>query len=242
MGDCFPLPSIEELLVKVSGSVYFSTVDLISGHHQIQVDPETRHKTAFCAGDRLYEYNRLPFGLRNAPSHFSRLMAAILANLINSAVLVYLDDLIILGSTPHEYADNLIKVLDTLSKHNLKINLKKCSFFQKSVEFLGHCVSKEGVKPLFDKVQAIREFPRPRSPKEVSSFLGLVGYYRKFIQDFARISRPLDALRKTDKFEWTPEAEISFEELRGKLTSDDLFVYPRFDRPFLVTCDALTPL
>ena len=175
VGDSFPLPSIEELLVKVSGSVYFSTVDLKSGYHQIQVDPETRHKTAFCAGDRLYEYNRLPFGLRNAPSHFSRLMAAILANLINSAVLVYLDDLIILGSTPQEHADNLIKVLDTLAKHNLKINLKKCSFFQKSVEFLGHRISKEGVKPLFDKVQAIREFPRPRSPKEVSSFLGLVG-------------------------------------------------------------------
>ena len=165
-------------------------------------------------------------------------MAAILANLINSAMLVYLDDLIILGSTPQEHADNLIKVLDTLAKHNLKINLKKCSFFQKNVEFLGHEIGKEGVKPLFDKVQAIREFPRPSSPKEVSSFLGLVGYYRKFIRDFAKISRPLDALRKTDKFEWTPEAEISFEELRGKLTSDDLLVYPRFNWPFLVTCDA----
>ena len=172
--------------MKVSGSVYFSTIDLKSGYHQIQVDPETRHKTAFCAGDRLYEYNRLPFGLRNAPSHFSRLMAAILANLINSAVLVYLDDLIILGSTPQEHADNLMKVLDTFAKHNLKINLKKCSFFQKNVEFLGHEIGKEGVKPLFDKVQAIREFPRPRSPKEVSSFLGLVGYYRKSFEILRR--------------------------------------------------------
>ena len=114
-GDSFPLPSIEELLVKVSGSVYFSTIDLKSGYHQIQVDAKTRPKTAFCAGDRLYEHNRLPFGLKNASSHFSRLMAAILSNLINSAVLVYLDDLIILGSTPQEHADNLIKVLDTLS-------------------------------------------------------------------------------------------------------------------------------
>ena len=165
-------------------------------------------------------------------------MAAILSNLINSAVLVYLDDLIILGTTPQEHADNLIKVFDVLSKHNLKVNLKKCSFFQTSVEFLGHVVRREGIKLLFDKVQAIREFPRPRSPKEVSSFLGLVGYYRKFIRDFARISGPLDALRKADKFKWTKEAEAAFEELRRKLTSDDLLVYPRFDRPFLVTCDA----
>ena len=126
----------------------------------------------------------------------------------------------------------------SMSKHNLKINLKKCSFFQRSVEFLGHRVSREGVKLLFDKVQAIREFPRPHSPKEVSSFLGLVGYYRKFIRDFARISRPLDALRKADKFEWTNETEAAFEELRGKLTSDDLLVYRRFDCPLLVTCDA----
>ena len=156
-------------------------------------------------------------------------MAAIFSNLINSAVVVYLDDLIILGSTPQEHADSLIKVPDTLSKHNLKVNLKKCSFFQTSVKFLSHRISKEGVKPLFDKVQAIREFPRPRSPKEVSSFLGLVGYYTKFIRDFTRISRPLDALRKADKFEWTKETEAAFEELRGKLTSDDLLVYPHFD-------------
>ena len=237
-GDSFPLPSIEELLVKVSKSVYFSTIDLKSGYYQVHLDAKTKHKTAFCAGDRLYECNCLPFGLKNAQGHFSRLMAAILSNLINSAILVYLNDLIILGSTPQEHADNLIKVLDTLSKHNLKVNLKKCSFFQMSVEFLGHRISREGVKPLFDKVPAIHEFPRSRSPKEVSSFLGLVGYYRKFVRDFTRISRPLDALRKADKFEWTKEAEAAFEELRGKLTNNDLLVYPRFDRPFLVTCDA----
>ena len=152
IGDSFPLPSIEELLIKVSRSKYFSTLDLKAGYHQVHLDPETKHKTAFCVGDQLYEFNCLPFGLRNAPSHFSRLMVAILANLINSSVLVYLDDLIILGATPQEHADNLIRVIDVLSKHNLKINLKKCSFFRTSVDFLGHQVGSQGIKPLFDKV------------------------------------------------------------------------------------------
>ena len=161
IGDSFPLPSIEELLIKVSRSKYFSTLDLKAGYHQVHLDSETKHKTAFCVGDRLYEFNRLSFGLRNAPSHFSRLMVAILANLINSSVLVYLDDLIILGATPQEHADNLIRVIDVLSKHNLKINLKKCSFFRTSVDFLGHQVSSQGIKPLFDKVQAIKDFSRP---------------------------------------------------------------------------------
>ena len=238
IGDSFPLPSIEELLITVSRSKYFSTLDLKAGYHQVHLDSETKHKTAFCVGDQLYEFNRLPFGLKNAPSHFSRLMVAILANLINSSVLVYLDDLIILGATPQEHADNLIRVIDVLSKHNLKINFKKCSFFRTSVDFLGHKVGSQGIKPLFDKVQAIKDFSRPQNPKEVSSFLGLVGYYRKFIKDFAKISRPLDALRKAEKLEWTPEATAAFEELRQKLTEEDILVYPKFDRPFLVTCDA----
>ena len=238
VGDSFPLPSIEELLIKVSKSKYFSTLDLKAGYHQVHLDSETKHKTAFCVGDRLYEFNRLPFGLLNAPSHFSRLMVAILVNLINSSVLVYLDDIIILRATPQEHADNLICVIDVLSKHNLKINLKKCSFFRTSVQFLGHIVGSQGIKPLFDKVQAIKDFSRPRNPKEVSSFLGLVGYYKKFIKDFAQISWPLDALRKAEKFEWTPEADAAFEELRQKLTKEDILVYPKFDRPFLVTCDA----
>ena len=237
-GDSFPLPSIEELLVKVFSSVYFSCVDLKSGYHQVHLDEVTKHKTALSAGDRLYEYNRLPFGLKNAPCHSSKLMAAVLNNLIPTVVLVYLDGLIILGTTPEEHAHNLIKVLDVLSRHNLKINLKKCNFFQEKVEFLGPEINKEDIRPVFDKIKSIREFPRPRNPKEVSSPLGLVGYYRKFIRDFMRISRPLDALRKTDKFEWSAEAEEAFETLKNKLTSDDILFYPRFERPFLVTCDA----
>ena len=118
-GDSYPLPSIEELLIKVSSSSYFSCLDLKSGYHQVCLDPATKHKTAFTIGDRLYEHNRMPFGLKNAPAQFSRLMTSVLSNLINVSVLVYLYDLIIIGNTVEQHVENLVKVLDTLSKFNL---------------------------------------------------------------------------------------------------------------------------
>ena len=238
VGDSFPLPSIEELLLKVRNAKFFSTLDLKQGYHQITVNPSDRCKTAFTGGDVLYEYNRLPFGLKNGPSHFSRLVNAILAPIINSAVLVYLDDIIIVGDTIEEHTANLIKVLEILKKYNLKCSLKKCKFFQQSVEFLGHIVTPEGLRPVHDKISAIRNFPVPRNARDVSSFLGLSGYYRKFVHNYAFISRPLDRLRKSEKFVWTTECQEAFDKLRKKLSSDDILMFPRFDRPFLVTCDA----
>ena len=237
-GDSFPLPSIEELLLKVRNSKFFSTLDLRAGYHQVSVAPKDRPKTAFLIQDKLFEYNTLPFGLRNAPSHFSRLMSSILANVINTAVLVYLDDLIVLGSTVEEHTENLIKVLEILKSHNLKCSLRKCQFFQTEVEFLGHIISASGIRPMHDKVHAMRTFPRPKNNKDVSSFLGLCGYYRKFIKDFADISRPLDGLRKADQFRWDNDCQEAFDKLRNALSSDDLLAYPRFDREFIVTCDA----
>ena len=237
-GDSFPLPSIEELLLKVCNSKYFSTLDLKSGYHQVSVAPDDRPKTAFSIGDRLYEFNTLPYGLKNAPAHFSRLMSSILANVIGTAVLIYLDDIIIIGKTVEEHAANLIKVLEILKKYNLKCNLRKCKFFQSQVEFLGHIISSDGIRPVHDKVESMRNFPIPKNAKEVNSFLGLCSYYRKFICKFAEISRPLDRLRKTDKFVWSEDCQVAFDKLRSILSSDDILIYPRFDRPFLVTCDA----
>ena len=237
-GDSFPLPSIEELLLKVRNSKFFSTLDLKSGYHQVSVAPEDRHKTAFIIGDRLFEYNTLPFGVKNAPSHFSRLMNSILSSIIGTAVLIYLDDIVVLGNTVEEHAANLIKVLEILKKYNLKCSLRKCKFFQSHVEFLGHIISSDGIRPVHDKVEAIKNFPVPKNAKQINSFLGLCSYYRKFIARFAEISRPLDRLRKTDKYIWTEECQSAFDKLRSILSSDDMLMYPRFDRPFLVTCDA----
>ena len=168
--DRYPLPSVEELLVKVRGSQYFSTLDLKSGYHQIPVYPEDRAKTAFIANDALHEYNFLPFGVKNAPGHFSRVMMSVLVGLIGEAVLVYLDDLIILGKDAKEHTGNLVKVLEALKRHGLKLNIEKCKFFQKQVVFLGHLVTSEGISPCIDKVGAIKNFPVPRNPKEVASF------------------------------------------------------------------------
>ena len=236
--DSFPLPSIEELLLKVRNSKFFSTLDLKSGYHQVAVATGDQQKTAFLIQDRLFEYNTLPFGLRNAPSHFSRLMSSILANVINTAVLVYLDDIIILGSTVEEHAANIIKVLEILKTYNLKCSLHKYRFFQSEVEFLGHSISPAGIRPLHDKIESMRNFPVPRNAKEVNSFLGLCSYYRKFIRGFAEISRPLDKLRKVDTFQWDDKCQEAFDKLRTILSSTDILMYPKFDRTFIVTCDA----
>ena len=238
VGDSYPLPNIEELLMKVRNSKFFSCLDLKSGYHQIALDESSQEKTAFCVNDKLYEYTRVPFGVKNAPAHFSRVMTSILSNLIGTAVLLYLDDIIILGATVEEHTHNLIQTLETLRRYNLKINLPKCQFFQSSVEFLGHVVTPDGIRPVHDKVEAIKNYSRPKNSKEVRAFLGLASYYRKYIPRFAVISRPLDALRKSDEFHWTEETEKAFQELKNAIMSDSLLIFPQFDRDFIVTCDA----
>ena len=237
-GNAYPLPVIDELFLDLRGNKYFSTLDLKSGYYQIGLDQSSKEKTAFSFNNSLYEFNRLPFGLKNAPAHFSRLMRSVLAGLIGSAVLFYLDDIIILGKTEEEHLANLIKVLECLRSHNLRVRLDKCNFFKREVEFLGHVISGEGIKPIHDKVQSIREYARPRNCREVRSFLGLASYYRKFICKFGEISRPLDALRQCENFQWGDKHEKSFVMLKTALSSDSLLVFPDFKKPFYVTCDA----
>ena len=236
--DNYPLPSMEELLVKVSGSKYFSTLDLKSGYHQIPVEETSIPKTAFVTNDKLFEYLYLPFGCKTAPAHFSRVMQSVLRSLVGKSVLVYLDDIIVIGDSVEEHLKNLIDVLDALERKGLKIKLEKCKFFQESVQFLGHIVSAKGIMPCWDKVEAIRNFPRPKTVKDLSSFLGLASYYRKFIKNFSDIARPLDALKKSNKLVWTTVEEEAFEKLKSALSSDKVLAFPKFDRPFLVTTDA----
>ena len=237
-GDNYPLPIIDDLLAKVKNSAFYSCLDLKSGYHQVALQDSAKPKTAFSHDDVLYEFNKLPFGLRNAPSHFSRLMQGVLSGLIGSAVLVYLDDLIVTGATVEEHVSNLCVVLEALQRHKLRVRPEKCQFFKKEVEFLGHLVTPEGIKPLVDKIQAIREFPVPNSSRAVSSFLGLIGYYRKYIKGFGQIAKPLDGLRRCKEFIWTDEHTAAFETLRNTLTSSDILRYPDFTKPFIVVADA----
>ncbi|XP_064083063.1 uncharacterized protein LOC135199077 [Macrobrachium nipponense] len=148
------------------------------------------------------------------------------------------NDIIVVGATVEELKSNLIQVLETLRRHGMKINVEKCKFFQAEVEFLGHLVISEGLKPCANKVVAMKVFPRPKHAKDVASFLGLAGYCRKFIRNFGQIARPLDALRKQPDFQWGEKEEEAFQKFKDALMSDELLAYPRFDRPFSVTTDA----
>ena len=149
--DRYPIPCVDEILIKVKDSCFFSTLDLKAGYHQVALAPEAREKTAFSADDQLFQFRCVPFGLRNAPAHFSRLMRSVLAGLIGVAALIYLDDICVIGETIEEHEKNLIKILDALRWHNSKVSLRKCQFFKQEITFLGHEVSPAGIKPLLIK-------------------------------------------------------------------------------------------
>jgi hypothetical protein len=236
--DARPVPQIDDTLDMLSGCQWFSTLDLISGYWQVEVAPEDRSKTAFCTPWGLYEYNVMPFGLCNAPATFQRLMNTILAGRWDSC-LVYLDDIIIIRRTFEEHLCNLEKVLECLKSAGLKVHPKKCQLCRERVTFLGHVVSREGVTTDPQKTEVVNQWPVPTCVKEVQSFLGLANYYRRFVKDFATIASPLHKLtQKQSQFDWTEECQRSFEQLKTKLTSAPLLVFPNFTKKFILDTDA----
>ncbi len=239
--DAHPLPRVDDLLDSVGHAKYFTTLDLKSGYHQIPVHPADREKTAFVTHGGLYEFNRMPFGLATAPATFQRAMELVLAGLTYSICLCYLDDIIIFSSSIAEHCNRLRAVLTRFQEHNLHLNLSKCTFAARRVDYLGHVISEEGVSPLPSKVEAIQLIPVPQTVKEVRSFLGLSGYYRRFIKNYASISAPLTKLTtKTNahQFHWTPECQHAFDTLQTCLCNSPVLVHPNFDKEFLLHTDA----
>lgn len=237
--DRYPLPNITDVLDKLGRCNYFSTLDLASGFHQIEMNPEDISKTAFNVENGHYEYVRMPFGLKNAPATFQRVMDNILRGLQNEICLVYLDDIIIYSTSLQEHLVNLSKIFQRLRETNFKIQLDKSEFLKKEVAYLGHIVTPEGVKPNPDKIAAIEKFPLPKTSKEIKGFLGLLGYYRKFIKDFARITKPLTlCLKKDAKIEHTPQFIKCFEDCKKLLTNEPILQYPDFTKDFILTTDA----
>lgn len=192
--DAYALPNLEEAFSALSGSKWFSVMDLKSGYYQIEMEERDKPKTAFVCPLGFYEFNRMPQGITNAPSTFQRLMEKCMGNLHLREVLVFLDNIIVFSSSLEEHESRLTHVLQQLRENGLKLSPSKCRFFQTSVKYLGHIVSSKGVKTDPEKVAALHTWPKPQTLKDLKSFLGFAGYYRRFVQNYSKIVKPLNDL------------------------------------------------
>lgn len=239
ISDKYPIPNITDVLDKLGKCQYFTTLDLASGFHQVEMNPSDIPKTAFSVEHGHFEFLRMPMGLKNSPSTFQRVMDNVLRGLQNVICLVYLDDIIVFSTSLQEHMNNLEKVFQRLRESNFKIQLDKSEFLKLETAYLGHVISTEGIKPNPDKITAIQNYPIPKTPKEIKQFLGLLGYYRKFIPDFSRITKPLTLCLKKGKKVTLDSAYINcFEKCKTLLTNDPILKYPDFDREFILTTDA----
>lgn len=261
--DAYALPSLEESFSALSGSQWFSVMDLKSGYYQIEMEESDKQKTAFVCPLGFWEWNRMPQGITNAPSTFQRLMEKCMGDMHLREVLVFLDDLIVFSKSLEEHETRLISVLNRLRESGLKLSPEKCYFFQTSVRYLGHIVSRNGVETDPEKVKALKTWPRPQTLKELKSFLGFSGYYRRFIQDYAKIVKPLTNLtagypptqrrskptKTPGKYfhpkepfadRWTSACQQAFENIIDKLTSAPVLGFANPKLPYTLHTDAST--
>jgi hypothetical protein len=238
VGDAYPLPDITEILDQLGQAKYFSCLDLAMGYHQITMNPKDVDKTSFSTNEGHWAYKRMPFGLKTAPATFQRMMNTALSGLIGTRCFLYLDDLVIYASSLVDHYRKLRGVFKRLRKHRLKLQPDKCEFLRKEVTFLGHKISEKGIEPDNSKVEAIENFPRPTTAKKLKSFLGLVGYYRRFVTRFSAIAAPLHKLLKDTKYVWSDEQEHALHALKRRLISRPILQYQNFSEEFILTTDA----
>ena len=235
----YPLPRIDDLFDQLQGATVFSKIDLRSGYHQLKIKKDDVLKTAFRTRYGHYEFVVMPFGLTNAPAAFMDLMNRVFKEFLDKFVIVFIDDILIYSKTREEHEKHLRMTLQTLKAHQLYAKFSKCEFWLDHVAFLGHVISKDGVKVDPAKTEAVSNWKRPTSASEIRSFLGLAGYYRKFVANFSKLAMPLTTLtRKGKKFEWTEDCEKSFEELKRLLTNAPVLAIPEGDDGFVIYSDA----
>ena len=237
----FPIPHMSDVFdtLAESKAEVFSTLDLRSGFWQVPLDKSTKSKSAFITHSGVYEFNRLAFGMVNASMTFQSLMTKVLKNLNFKIALVYIDDVLVFSKDFDQHLHHLELVFTNLRKANLKLHPAKCKFATKQVKYLGHIVSKDGMKVNPENIAKILDAKSPCNQKQVKSVLGMTGYYRKFIKNYAKIAAPLhDLLKKDKKFSWSEEAEIAFKELKHKLVTAPILRYPQFDKEFVLSTDS----
>jgi hypothetical protein len=235
----YPLPRIDDLFDQLKGAKYFSKIDLRSGYFQLKIRESDIPKTAFVTRYGQFEFTVMSFGLTNAPAYFMNLMNKVFMDELDKFVVVFIDDILIYSKSMQEHEQHLRVVLEKLRAHKLYAKFSKCEFWLERVAFLGHILTAEGVAVDPEKVEAVSNWQRPTNVSEIRSFLGLAGYYRRFIEGFSKIARPMtELLKKEKKFAWTENCERSFQELKQRLTTAPVLTLPDIHRDFVIYCDA----
>ena len=235
----YPLPRIDDLFDQLQGSSVYSKIDLRSGYHQLRVREEDIPKTAFRTRYGHYEFQVMPFGLTNAPAVFMDLMNRVCKPYLDKFVIVFIDDILIYSKSKKEHEEHLRQILELLKKEELYAKFSKCDFWIPKVQFLGHVIDSQGIHVDPAKIEAIKDWATPTTPTEIRQFLGLAGYYRRFIEGFSKVAKPLTKLtQKSEKFEWCDKAEEAFQLLKHKLCSAPILALPEGSEDFVVYCDA----
>lgn len=236
--DKYPIPLLEDLLDELGGAKFFSKLDLRAGFHQLRMSPEDVFKTAFKTHSGHYEYLVMPFGLTNAQCTFQGLMNHVFEPVLRKFLLVFFDDILIYSNTWEDHLAHLDMVFAILRHHQLYLKQSKCTFGATKIEYLGHFISAAGVSTDPNKIKAVKGWPVPRNQKHIRSFLGLANYYRRFIQGYSIIARPLTLLLRKDGFSWCSEANTAFQALKTALITAPVLALPDFSKPFVVETDA----
>jgi hypothetical protein len=225
------------MLDELHGARYFSKLDLRSRYYQIRVRLEDVAKTAFQTHEGHYKFKVMPFGLTNAPTTFQATMNELFHPYLRKHVLVFFDDILVYSKTWEEHMKHLGQVLSLLEENQFYAKMSKCTFGKEEVEYLGHIISKKGVKVDPKKIRAITEWPKPKNISKLRGFLGLVGYYQRFIKNYAHLTTPLTNLLKKNSFQWNLEAQKCFENLKNIMSTTLVLATPDFSKPFIIECD-----
>ena len=235
--DCFPVPTVDGLLDELGGARWFSKLDLMQGYHQILMNTTNISKTSFRTHQGHYEFRVMPFGLCNAPFSFQATMNQLFQPYLRKYIIVLFDDILIYSRTMHDHLLHLETAFQVLMAGQFPLKLSKCTFAQQQLEYLGHMVSANGVKPVPEKVQAIQQWPTPCTSQALRGFLGLAGFYRRFIRGYAALAAPLTKLLRHGQFDWSQEADTAFQNLKNALTVVPVLALPDFSTPFMVETD-----